>query len=368
MDMRIAHLSVVRQLTQGQTRQLAAETEAAPRLEGVQWTTHALQAGAAHAPFVRQIPKPFRGPLLRNLYAWFVIRRLARENDFVLVRQMPVDLFAPLFARTVGNRASVHHAMETEEHRLIGDGPKRRLAAVLDRWLIGHAVRRAVTVFGVTGQIAAYERDRHDPGKRVGTYPNAISPRDVTVLPDARTSNGIVAAFICGTFTRWHGLDRLIAAVEDAPEAAAELTVHLIGRLSEEQRAEVTRTPLLRQVFEVHGHLDPPAYRAILQASDLGLGSLALDRQNMTEGSTLKTAELLASGLPVYATHADASLPRDFPYFARDTAVDVARIVALGHDLKDTPRHAIAAAALPYVDKRVAMQGVVDHLRRVRAA
>ena len=49
-EIRIAHLSVVKRLTAGQTAQLEAESTAEQAIPGVKWSTFALQDTEPHAP------------------------------------------------------------------------------------------------------------------------------------------------------------------------------------------------------------------------------------------------------------------------------------------------------------------------------
>jgi glycosyltransferase involved in cell wall biosynthesis len=362
-EIRIAHLSVVKRLTSGQTAQLEAEHALADTISGVTWATFALQDVDAHVPFAKRVAWPLRGSPLRNFQAWLEILRLSRHFDYVLVRQMPVDVFAPFFAPFVRNRVSVHHSKEVEEHTLISNTPKRRLAAWLDRRLIRISVRSAVATMGVTLDIATYEQVTYHPHQSISVYPNLVGDDSIGAVGDRRDPARISAIFICGTFTEWHGLDRLIEAIKKDPDGASKLQIHLVGVLSEEQVKEISQDPVLARVFEIHGYLKRDIYRVLLEEVHVGIGSLALDRQNMTEGSSLKTAELLGSGIPVYATHRYPTVPDDFAFFRNMQRVEISDILEFAAHTARYTRHEIVAASVPYICKRKGMLAAADFLR-----
>ncbi|WP_416898616.1 MAG: hypothetical protein ACMVY4_02475 [Minwuia sp.] len=350
-------------MTDGQTAQLEAERAAAGIIPGVIWSTIALQDAEPHVPFAKRVVRPLRGSPLRNLQGWLEILRLSRRFDYVLVRQMPVDIFAPIFAPFVRNRVAVHHAKEVEEHTLISDGPIRRLAAWLDRRLMRVSVRNAVASLAVTWDMAEYERDTYDPQQPISVYPNLVGDDAIRALPDRRDPAQISAVFMCTTFTDWNGLDRLVDAVRKDPDHASRLQVHLVGRLSEAQKTEIAEDPLLAQVFKIHGYLERDIYRVLLEQVHVGIGSLALDRQNMVEGSSLKTAELLGNGIPVYATHRYPTVPDDFPFFRNAPHVEIADLIDYALDTGRISRQDIVAASAPYIRKCNGMLSAADFLR-----
>src|SRR5690606_1424413 len=132
-------------------------------------------------------------------------------------------------------------------------------------------------ILGVTREIAEYERDTYAQHKRIGIYPNGIDLGQVHLLEDLRSPGSVQAAFICSEFADWHGLDKLIAAV-DAHEPTLDeppLRIHLIGSLTQTQEKEVGATQRRRDVFRAYGVIDVQAYERILAACDMGITSLA---------------------------------------------------------------------------------------------
>ena len=360
---RIAHLTVYRDLPDGIRKQLSAEHNATRAIIGADWTTRAIHGGAARTGFERRIPMPFRAIMLRNLYGWIIARRLARTHDVVLLRHMPFDPFVFFFAPFIRNRVSVHHSKEVEELPLIRTGVKGRFAARLETYTGRAAVRYAIGVLGVTGEIAQHQVNTRAQGKPWSVYANGIDLDSVPPLADNRSGGIVQIAFICNTFSAWHGLDRLMAAVAKAPPMFGAFVIHLIGTLSDTQRAEINAMGPQAHLFRIHGHLTTVAYRTLLAECDVGLGSLAMDRQNLREGTTLKVREMLAMGLPVYSGHKDAALPNDFAYYAHRRTVDIDDLCEFARTMKPHNRLDVRQAAAPYIEKAAAMQNVVEWCR-----
>lgn len=358
--MRIVHLTVGRQLTSGQTRQLRFEHDAAQSLDGVQWTTLAYHNGPVTEPYMRRIPAVFRALFMRNLWGWIVALRLGRTHDIVMMRHMTFDPFAFVFAPFIRNRVSVHHAKEVEELRLIRKGWKGRAAAWLEQKSGRFSVRRAKMVLGVTQEIAEYERGTRAPCKKIGVYPNGVDISQVSVLADNRVSGEIHAAFICGTFSDWHGLDKLIDAVDANIFSGDDVpfVVHLIGKLSETQVQQLSENEIRRNVFKSYGVLTADEYVPILRKCDFGMTSFALERKAILEASTLKVREMLAMGFPVYSGHKDVALPEGEDFVKITERPTVSEMIAFATHTKCISRRHVRERSKGRIDKGASMAAV----------
>lgn len=353
--MKVVHLTVLRNLVGGQRKQLQQERMAAHALEGVQWDTVAIHDGDPQSDFERKTPRLFRSTLARFVYSWWVAYKLSRQYDLLVMRHAPFDLPGALFSGFIHNRVSVHHSREIEELPLIRPGVIGKILARVERVVGGQMIRNARAVFGVTREIAEYEAWRaRCPDKPREIYPNTIVTTSVHPLPDVRHPHVVQAGFMCGQFTAWHGLDILIDGVaKKGHSLAGKLRIHLIGNLTGEQRKSLSE--LQAGIFEIHGHMTETQYRQVVSQCDVGIGSLALSRQFMTQGSTLKMCEMLAMGLPVYSGDPDVVLPEDFRYCRVDAQPSVDALYAFGLEMKKISREDIRAAAQPFIEKEVWM-------------
>ncbi|WP_200257486.1 glycosyltransferase [Halorhodospira neutriphila] len=372
MSLRILHLTVARELTPGQLSQLRYEVRASQELEDVEWNTLVYHTASPCDHFVHRLPWLFRSVLLRKLFAWLWMKRHAHNYDFILCRHMTFDPFAFFFAWLIPNRVTVHHAKETEELRLIRQNWQGKAASILERWSGRIAVRTSAAILGVTSEIRDHELALHGKGKYIpaSIYPNGILVDEVELLGNKISEKHLDIAFICGTFSSWHGLDILINQllkynVEDFQ--GSPITLHLIGRISPEQskQVEIINNKNGSCRIEAHGLLTPDRYRKILSSCQAGLSSLALHRKGMTEASTLKVREMLALGLPVYSGHRDTALEESFPWYC----IGDGSISDISHFVKkvsSTPRQTIRDDATPFIDKKAWMNDVARFLCHVK--
>lgn len=360
--LKITHLTIYRDLPAGIRKQLRFESNAASHITQADWTVVAAHGGKLVEPFERAIPRLFQFTLLRPLYGWMLAWRLSRAADILLLRHMPFDPFAYIFAPLIRNRVSIHHSKEIEELPLIRPGLTGRAAAWMERRAGRFAVGNAIGILGVTGDIAEYQCAARSVRKSRATYSNGVDLDAVGITFDARQKNAVNVVFMCETFSQWHGLDRLIDAVAAADDVPDELVIHLIGNLPDQVDRHLNSLGNRQNVFMRHGFMERKAYLEVLAKADVGLGSLALDRQNMIEGSTLKVREMLAMGLPVWANHKDTSLPSDFVYYHQADKVSLDSILGFAVEMKQHSRRQVRESAARYVSKIAAMIGIIPWL------
>jgi glycosyltransferase involved in cell wall biosynthesis len=363
---KVMHLTVVRKLSAGQRKQLGDEVTSSRNLDGIDWETVAFHCSKPVEPFEYQIPVIFRPVILRSLYAWLIMLRFSRRCDFLLCRHLVFDPFVLLFGRMVKNRITIHHAKEIDELKLIRPGLTGTLASILESVTGRIAVRSARAVVGVTHDISRYQVSTRARSKESFVYPNGVITQLLPLLNDRRDPNRLNFVFICGTFSPWHGLDLLIdglrAYAEGRDYKSQEITVHLIGSLSVEQKSAISELNSLWQVVKIYGSLTPQEYLPILETCDCGIGSLAMDREGLTEGATLKVREYLASGLPVYSGHQDTAIPQNFPFYLWGCP-SVFQMVQFAAGMRGRTRDEVRCAAAPYIEKRVLMQNLSNWLK-----
>lgn len=359
--LKIVHLTVVRELTLGQKKQLGFERDAARRLAAADWTTIAYHDGGTHGDFVRRIPWIFRGQFRRKFFAWIVALYLSRRFDIVMVRHVPFDPFVFFFAPMIRNRVSVHHAKEIDELRMVRTDWRGKAAAHLESKTGRFSAKHAKMILGVTQEIADYQCTTHDIQKPAEPFPNGVDTDAVSLLEDKRDPRQLNAVFICGTFSDWHGLDKLITAVDNYKPAtnALPLTLHLIGKMTEKQILMLSETKRRRQVFKIYGLLDTDDYISILAKADIGITSLALERKGLAEASTLKVREMLAMGLPVYSGHRDIALPANKPFVHVTNAVELSDLVEFATSTKALQRNTTRDESVEKIEKLSTMKNAV---------
>lgn len=371
--MKVCHLSVLRGFA-GLGEQLSNEQAAAKLLSGVDWDVKAFFAVSdTSANCVTRLPWGFRGLLSRKLFAWLWLLKHGRKYDWVLMRYDPSDPFGPVFAPFLKHRVSVHHAKEVEAMPAIRAGWRGSLAGLIER-LCGHrTIRHADGIIAVTDEIRRYQLNRVASYTDLpsSVYPNGVVLDSLPLLDDHRPTDAWVLGFMATQFQPWHGLDQLLDALSDwlaEPSGQSnrkQVILHLMGELLPPEIAAIKQLRTMagdQLLIHVHGHTGPVQCREIFAHCHVGLGSFALERQGLTEASTLKVREMLAYGVPIYSGHPDSALPDSFPYYVCG-AVNIDSILHFAQAHVTATREAIRSEAAPLIDKRACISGVVDFLK-----
>lgn len=364
----VIHLTVVKELTSGQKKQLLWEYNASQAVEGANWLTLAFQVADSDEQFVRQIPFLFRGRFMRKLYSWLVSIRLSKYCDFLLVRHVYYDPFGFILAPLVKNRLPVYHAKPIDEIDALFKGIIRKIATIAEFYSSYRSTECAAGVIGVTREIARTQSKICIEEKPAGVYPNGVTVDELEILKDRRSNRELHVGFICGTFAPWHGLDKVISAIDCSlnPQSTEVITIHLIGKLTDQQEKEIRRNSITRSVFRAYGILGEPEYRKILERCDFGLSSFALGRKNLTEASPLKVREMLAMGLPVYSGHADPALDEKQLFVKLDKKITLMGMIQFGFACKALSREEVRAHSRQRIGKVESMNALIKFLGTVK--
>lgn len=344
---KVLHINGMRELTNGQRQQLNAEYLAASKLEDVEWDILAYHNGTPEKPFERKFPLLFRIRPFRSLFIWLNILYYKNDYDLVLVRHLMFDPFSLIFPYFIDNRISIHHSKEIEELKLIRKGWKGNLASIVEAIAGTAAIRHSLAVIGVTEDISLYQNSTRGLRKETFTYSNGIDVNSMILAEDNRHPNDINIAFVCSYFSSWHGLDLLIDAINTSNLDNIKLKIHLVGNLNDEQKKLIEGN----KYFQSYGYLDQKSYMKVLSKCDVALGSLALYRQNMIEGSTLKVRDMLAAGLPVYSTHQDTALKSKSKFYYFDQKLNISSLLTYCNNMKQYSRLEVREETKQYIDK-----------------
>ncbi len=275
------------------------------------------------------------GGLLRylrnNVRKLRAIEPIVSSHDGVILRFPKVPFSYPLlFARHGRKIVTEHHTDEVGElktSRLL----RRRLLSVPVGLVSAWILKRAAGLTAITDELRLVEL-RKAGGKLSRTIGNGVWVREIAqtgfVPFDGRT---LRLVFVASRFQPWHGLDRLLAAMR-AYEGDVTVELDLVGEVDGDARAEAARVNLLRNRRVL---LSGPRFGKELderfQEANAAVASLALHRNRMHEGSTLKVREYMARGIPFVVGYFDPDLVGaedcTLSVAADETPLDVAQIV-----------------------------------------
>ncbi len=196
-------------------------------------------------------------------------------------------------------------------HRLFSNAPvvielnsndlaERSLRGPLTYW--PHVITRGL-LFGKAAGFAAVTREILElpanqrygkPGCVIG---NGIDLRVYEPLPAPKHSTPVIT-LVGSPGKPWHGVDKLAELARLCPD----LHINLVGY----QAADLD-APLPQNVT-TFGFVDTGGVRDVLQDTDVACSSLALHRNRMEEGSSLKVPEALAYGIPILLAYRDSGL------------------------------------------------------------
>lgn len=283
-------------------------------------------------------------------YQW--LESKSENVDCYILRYSTYDYLQYLFIKRIKKPVYlVHHTKELEELSLLG--VKGKIASLLDRFFGNQSIRYSAGVIGVTKEIIEYEKLRiNNLSKHSILYPNGIKVKDQPLL-DKRTKAIPEILFIASYFYDWHGLDLLISAAGKSEES---FLIHIVGEVNEIDAESLKKD----KRFIYHSSLTTEEIFEISKQCWIALGSFALFRKSLNEGSTLKVREYLSNGLPVYSGHID-SFPVSFKFY-KYSALDMDKILSFAYDMRAYDKNYIKKSSEVYVSKKNLLRELYNNL------
>ncbi len=299
-------------------------------------------------PFVTFLPITAPGPRLVKeallpFLVWSKLRDRLIQYDAVVTR-WPIPTHSFLNAIRRNTIFTEHHSKELEELAHTR-GLKTLVRRRLEKRNAPRILRSAQGIIGVTDEIRRYELRRAKSHRPSLVLPNGVSLSDIPQkIPISIKDSSIEIAFLSSQFSPWHGLDRLFAGLKSWSNPSHTLTIHLIGRVSPEQKAEI-QTTALEKHFRIHGVLYGEKLNQVLSGCHIAIGSLALHRNNLKEACVLKAREYTARGLPFVIAYNDPDFTSSISWVlkvpADDTPIDINILVDFARQVDKRPSLAI---------------------------
>lgn len=138
----------------------------------------------------------------------------------------------------------------------------------------------------------------------------------------------------------YHGYDRLLKGIKNYYDEGGNrrIEVHFIGVFLESTR-KLTEELGLTDIVHFYGKQFGTALDELYDNSDLGIGALAHHRVGMYAGSSLKTKEYFAKGLPFIYGWKEPAFDETYPYAHRielcEEPIDISEILSFYDGIKD---------------------------------
>ncbi len=259
-----------------------------------------------------------RHALLFFLFADFLLLRKLDFADyqFILIRQMPTHPSFILFLRYLRrNHPQLKIILDFPTwpyDRELGTGLQGRFLLWLDHCCRHRLQYYADLALHIGAEISIW-------GIPTLQVANGIQAEDFLLKAPIVTSKQSLALVFVGSVAHWHGLDRVLAGLIEyyagKTDRVAEVSLTIIGQgEASEGLQQMAQQGGVKAYVNFVGPQDAQQIQGYYQKADLAVGSLALHRIGLTQGTPLKHREYCAAGLPfVFAGH-DADFGPGFPY------------------------------------------------------
>ena len=199
-----------------------------------------------------------------------------------------------------------------------------------------------------------------------------ISPRRAGVL----AVHGEVNIIVVASFSRWHGIDRLVTGLcaYYAEKPCRRVILHMVGEGPERKALEdMAKDYHISDSIHFYGQCGREAMDAVYDRCSLAVECLGNHRKGITLSSSLKSREYLAKGMPfVYSGRIDVFEKRgvDFCLQAPDdeSPIDIESVLVFHDTLyARESQYSLTSRIRAYAEENVgmdaAMKPVVDYIK-----
>lgn len=255
---------------------------------------------------------PAKLKVLATLSLWQIVRQLLMHHTFdvAYIRSARKTIFATWWIEQMRIPYMVEINTDiVEEYRSLGANFLTiTLVDLIERIHLNHASG----AFCVTEELVQYVRRRSScdiPVWITGNGFRAEATRLATFDPAPRiatniTEQEIVLVFL-GNIRPWHGVDIILEVLRQRSDLRLWIISADSGNTELEWKAKD-----LNVTSQIHwwGYKDGEELQRLLNASDIGIGSLALYRIGLREAQPLKVRHYLSVGLPTIIGYKDTLL------------------------------------------------------------
>jgi glycosyltransferase involved in cell wall biosynthesis len=275
-----------------------------------------------------------------------LMESLDKENIFYLRYPYPLFFFFYILIkkRKKCKLVTEHNTIEVEEFRL---NIYRSFYLYFIDSILGKLSRQyADAIVGVTEEITNHEiAIACDPDKPHITIGNGIDTKRIKLRKPPRSPCSKLQLLCVASFSRWHGIDRIINGLADYA-GATRVILHIVGEGIElENLKRLSNECQVENDVIFHGFLKGEALDKLFDMCHIAIGSLGIHRKGLNMTSELKIREYTARGIPFVCSAVDQDFPNKFPYIKSvpgdDSALDIEEIIRFAEDVYSDPEHHI---------------------------
>ena len=244
-----------------------------------------------------------------------VIQYLSTEQcsfDYAYLRWHTYDRLFLRMLKTLKDRGAVNIV---EAHAYSPDFVPTSLISKYQVFMDNRYAKRAKDYVDLVAAMTTYKDIWGIPTVQIE---NAIDLDDISPREYSPDLNGTVRLISVAIERNYHGIDRVLRGLHNYYKSAGAKRIQflLVGKYTQET-IELVNSLGLRDICSFVGSKSGAELDRLYNHADIGVGALAHHRIGMYEGSSLKTKEYFAKGLPFIYGWKEPSFDDTYPYALR---------------------------------------------------
>lgn len=272
-----------------------------------------------------------------------------KEYDFVYSRQdMPIDIYT-LKMQKLFEKNRTKHFCEIPTYplkggyilRLKGDLKNRKILKFICRiggYLIHFLISNLLKYTKIT--LVTFMPYQKIWGAKCIQLDNGVDLDENKKVN--KEESDVLRLIIVANISEWHGIDRLIEGIRIYKENKGQRKIlfKIIGdtELAEEYKMLVKKYKLTNTIMFL-GSLEGEKLNNEFKTADLAVSSLGLHRMGIQKGSTLKTKEYCARGIPFILSYKEEKINEDCNFALKlpsdDSPIDINKVISFYDQIKD---------------------------------
>ncbi|HIP02787.1 MAG TPA: glycosyltransferase family 1 protein [Campylobacterales bacterium] len=231
--------------------------------------------------------------------------------DKIYLRYPLMDLSALSYAKRYGHKTiTQHHGKELQEIKTYKIKlPFKIFQFINERFIAPYFFKHIYGLTAISDDLVSYEVKRVNFKGKVKRFSNGINPIQFTMTCPPALDKEFNLIMLSSSFSAWHGLDRLLKSLEAFHSDKIKINLYIVGKITSEFDTLLASCEENTSI-KIHllGKLHKEELDRVFEKAHIACDSLAMYRLDMHEGSTLKSKEYIARGIPFLYSAPDHDL------------------------------------------------------------
>ena len=290
----------------------------------------------------------FWGRLLfyKYIYQWIIQNKI----DILYIRFDHLDTIMLLFFKKL-HKANVKIILELPTYPYSGERDQRHNELLKKRRYVEYTIKRIVAkveerntkfVSRYINKIITYTYDGIIWNTPTLCIENGVDCDCVKIRESSHASDEIILCCVAN-LSPWHAIDRVVEGLKNYYNSCDRRNKVFLWLVGEGQETQNIRLMTTKYKLEDHilflGPKTGSDLENIMEQVDLGVGTLGLYRIGLPWGSTLKSKEYCAAGLPFIYSSREKALKGDEPFALKfednDSPIDMQLVIDFANKVRN---------------------------------